>query len=382
MRIRSLPRVSRAVSSRLGLSLGTTLSALGFAWAIAAPASAWSTHGTIYTLKIVTGETTLPEYPIAGTSASVSVESGKRPQVAVSIVHNGITTITSQDQEGEWGAGFSQVPQQGETAVLESPVGHVIGSIVYDGMPTIDPTTCVGSANFEGENTSGYTVEGAYQLDSLVTPYHRLTEKLETDFQLAQVKSLTGTSFGGSFVQPIPSGATVSVTESLKTPLSSASSPQGETTFLYESEHVEPANKTCPTPPAPPPSTPLVTPLQGALVKLGRSTILGFLKSGWGDHVSINQAGTVTQDLYLRGGKLPASAASVGKHHRKMDVLLARGTVKASAAGTVSVRLKLTSAGRHHLRSARHVNGILLTTLRSADGQVDTLSPHSLTLTR
>jgi len=331
------------------------------------PASALAgSHGTQYTLEVTEGENTIPQYEsVAGTVGKVEPNA----PVAVSIISNGTTVYKN---EGYGWASVPQVPQPGETVQLESPIGQVIGSDVYDGLPTIDPSTCVGSTNFEGDNTSGFTVEGSYVTYTLVSA--RKHEVKRSDFGEAQVKSLTGTSFGGSFLAPITPGATVMVTESLKSALA------GEATYTYVSERVEPANATCPAPPPSPPPAPLVTPLRGALTALGHSKIQLILKSGYRDHVHINQGGTVTQDLFLRGGKLPATAAS---HHKKKTppaLLLARGTAKAGAAGTVSVVLKLTAAGRRKLRSAGSLNAILLTTLRTANGQVDTLAPKSLTL--
>ncbi|HTW42305.1 MAG TPA: hypothetical protein VMD79_08315 [Solirubrobacteraceae bacterium] len=346
------------------------LSLLALACMAPTPAAAWSGHGTEYTLEVGEGETTLPEFvSVAGTTAKDS----QGGQVAVAIIRNGTTVYKSEGNEGY--ANVPQVPQPGETVVLESPVGHVIGSDVYDGMPTIDPSTCVGATTFEGDNTSGFTVEGSYVTYTLLSAKHRRYN--ESNFSQAQVKTLTGTSFGGSFLTPIPSGATVTVKESLKTQLS------GEATYTYISERTEPANKTCPTPPPPPPPPPLVTPLAGALVALGHTKIHLILKSGYRDHVRINQAGTITQDLYLRGGKLPAVAASAHKHHKiPPALLLARGTATSSGAGTVGIVLKLTPAGRRKLKASRRVSAILLTTLRTKSGQIATLAPKSLTFHR
>jgi hypothetical protein len=366
-------RAARAIGVRFEFAISAALVALACACAAPVSASANSGHGTEYTLEVTEGETTVPEYEsVAGTVGKVEPSAG----VVVAIVRNGTTVYKSSEGSG-W-ASVPQVPQPGDTVVLESPGGHVIGSTVYDGLPTIDPSTCVGSTTFEGENTSGFTVEGSYVTYSLVTPYKHPTEVKRSNFGQAQVKSLTGTSFGGSFLAPLSSGATVMATESLKTPLA------GEATYNYVSERVEPANKTCPTPAPPPRPPPLVTPLQGALVNLVRIKIHTVLKSGWRDHVSINQAGTITQDLYLRGGKLPATAAAAGKPHKKTPpaLLLARGTATAGGAGTIPVVLRLTPAGRRKLKSSRSVNAILITTLRTSNGQIATLAPHSLTLHR
>ncbi len=358
-------RRARTSSGALsGLLAATLLALCGMV-----PVSAWAnSHGIQYTLEVTEGENTIPQYEsVAGTVAKVE----PRASLAVSIVRNGTTVYKN---EGDGWASVPQVPQPGETVVLESPIGHVVGSDVYDGLPTIDPSTCVGSTNFEGENTSGFTVEGSYITYTLLSA--RKGEVKKSGFGQAQVKSLTGSSFGGSFLAPIAAGATVMVTESLKSAL------PGEATYTYVSERVEPANANCPAPPAPPPPAPLVTPLHGALAILGHSKIKLVLKSGYRDHVSINQAGTVTQELFLRGGKLPATAAS---HHKKKTppaLLLARGVAKAGAAGTVGVVLKLTAAGRRKLEASGSLHAILLTTLRTGNGQIDTLAPKSLTLHR
>ena len=55
---------------------------------------------------------------------------------------------------------------------LESPVGTTIGSVVYDGLPSIDPTVCAGSTNFSGrELRRADVVEGFY--DTQVLDYNQ-----------------------------------------------------------------------------------------------------------------------------------------------------------------------------------------------------------------
>jgi hypothetical protein len=370
--ILSIPAIDRRISvlaSALSVALLTSC-------ASAVPASAWSSnHGPQYRLEIVEGETTLPEYQqIASTSGSVE-EVGPHPQVAVSIVRNG-TTVYRDVQNGS-SAWLSQVPQPGETVTLESPVGTLIGSVQYDGLPSISSSVCAGSTNFSGENSSGDTVEGSYVTYSLKTdPYGHVSVQ-SSNYGQAQVKTLSGTTFGGSFLTPLALGETVAATESLKTPLA------GGGTYTYVSELQRPVGA-CPAPPPPfdPPSLPIT--LQGSLLKLPKVTTLMLLKSAWRDDVDINQAGTVTQDLYLTGGKVPAFAASAGKHHAKTPpaTLLARGTSTAAGAGTVSVLLKPTAAGRRKLKSVKSVHAILVTTLRTSAGQTFDLTRHSLTLHR
>jgi hypothetical protein len=373
-------RITGTIHGWCNLFSCVSLLALALMWAGGAtPVLAWNggSHGPHYTLEVTEGETTLPEHKsVASTGGSVQ-EGSRNQEVVVSISHNGTTVYRHEGDENVW---LGEVPQVGETVTLESPAGKLIGSFVYDGQPKIAPSVCAGSTNFAGENTSGFTVKGSYVTYSYVTPYHRSPEVQESNFGQAQVTTLSGTTFGGSFLAPLELGETVAATESLETPLA------GGGTFTYVSESVEPV-KGCPAPPpvvSPPAAVVIAPPLKGSILGFARATIFTVLKSGWRDHVSINQAGTVTQDLYLKGGKLPASAASAHKHHAKTPpaLLLARGVTTANAAGTVSVLLKLTAAGRHKLKSAGTVNAVLVTTLRTSGGKAVSLPPHSLSLHR
>jgi hypothetical protein len=104
------------------------------------------------------------------------------------------------------------------------------------------------------------------------------------------------------------------------------------------------------------------------------------LRFGWRDHVTVNLPGTVTQDLYLDDGSLPAQAAA--KHHPKPALLLARGTASVSTPGVVSVLLKLTAKGRHKLESMHGAKVVLITTLHADTGSKLTLPRRTVTLRR
>ena len=207
-------------------------------------------------------------------------------------------------------------------------------------------------------------------------PYHRSPETVQKAFGLAQVKTLSGTTFGGAFLKPLELGEDVEAAESLKTSLA------GEAIYEYVSETVRPVGA-CPTPPPPviPPPPPVLPPLKGSITKLFSSKIGGFLKFGASDQVTINQPGTVTQDLYLVGGKLPAFASA---HKRKLPpaLLLARGSATAKTAGDVIVHLKLTNKGRARLRSAHSLKAVLITTLRSSSGAKINLGRRTISLHR
>lgn len=335
--------------------------------AFAASASA-KPQTPIYTLTVSEGETTLPEFSIDGTSANVNVGGS----VALSIVRNG--TVFARSTGGSGYAGTSQVPQVGDVLSMESPVGTPVGAVVYDGLPSMDPTVCAGSANFSGQNSPGETVKGKYvTLTPRVERYG--TSEQESNIGRAQVTILSGSTFGGSFLAPLMPGQTVTAMESLETPLA------GGAVFKYESENSRPVGA-CPVvvasvPPPPPPA------LQGAILKLLHTTIHNLLTHGWRNHVTINQPGTVTQDLYLRGGKLPAYAAtSTGGHHHKTPpaLLLARGITTAKSAGTVSVLLRPTVKGRRRLKSAKKLTVVLVTTLHSSSGAKLNLPRRTVTL--
>jgi hypothetical protein len=359
-------RAFGAIIRRISVPAG--IAALA-ACAFAAPAGAATPPK--YSLSIVEGETTQPEDSIVSTSGSAH----PKATVAISIIRNG--TIVSRSTGTEGGAWMSQVPQLGDDVTLESPIGTTVGSVVYDGLPSIEPTVCAGSANFSGQRSAGETVEGGYFTEvAQTTPYGTNFERKNSG--QAQITLLSGSTFGGDFLTPLALGQTVFASESLETPLA------GGAVFTYSSENDRPVGA-CPVPPAPPPPPPPPPALQGSIFKLPHITIKSLLKSGWRDQVTINLPGTVTQDLYLEGRTLPAyAAASKSKRHKKPppSLLLARGVVIAHSAGTVTVLLKLTSKGRLRLKSAKNVRAVLITTLHSNSGAKLNLARRTVSLHR
>jgi hypothetical protein len=335
---------------------------------LAAPAAANGPKGPRYSLRISSGETTFPEWESVG-STSAGVEPSA--QVAVSIVRAGVTVYKDVGNGGAW---LSQVPQVGDLVRLESPLGTVIGQAVYDGLPSIDPTVCAGSTNFSGSNSLGEVVEGYFV--NKVLRYNNYGVPIGTHqsgFGEAQVKTLSGTTFGGSFLAPLAAGEDVGAIETLKTPLA------GEATYTYTSETERPVGA-CPAPPPvfhPPPAPAL----QGTLGKMLHASIHALLKAGLRDDVTINQPGTIVQALYAKGGAMPAFASA--KHHKPPPaLLLARGSASAKAAGKVTVVLHVTRRGRNRLRSAHNIGAVLITTMRSTGGATLNLQRRSLTLHR
>jgi hypothetical protein len=331
------------------------------------PVLANSSKAPKYSLSIVEGETTLPEHIIAETRAGAP----SQVEVAVSIIRNGITIARDTGEEG--GAWLSQVPQSGDVVTVESPAGTLRGAVTYDGLPSIDPSVCAPSTNFSGQRSGAMEVQGGYYTEILVRlPYGRTELRRPTQGQ-AQVTALIGSAYAGNFLTPLALGETVWASESLVTPL------EGGATFTYTSENDRPVSP-CPPPPPPPPPPPA---LGGSVLKLSHARISRLLHSGWVDQVTINQPGTVVQDLFLQGGALPAYASSKRHRVRKPPpVLLARGSASATAAGTVNVTLRLTAKGRRRLKHAHSVKAVLVTTLVSSSGTKLSLARHSLSLHR
>jgi hypothetical protein len=363
----------RAIHGRIGLTGGTSLLALIATWSVVAPAGA--TPPPKYSLSITEGETTQPEHSVIATSGKVDPEAS----VAVSIIRGGIEVSRNSGMGDAW---MPSIPAPGDVVNLESPTGphghpggKIVGSFVYDGRPSIDPTVCAGSVNFSGQRSTGQTIQGGYFLD-VAGPYGGFERGNAVQ---AQITLLSGSVFGGSFLTPLAFGETVWASESLETPLA------GGAVFTYESENVRPVGA-CPPPPPPPPSPPAPPALEGSIFKLVRTTIHRLLKSGWVDQVTINQPGTVVQDLYLQGGKLPAFASSKkGKHHvHKIPPaqLVGRGSATAKVPGTVNVLIRVTAKGRRLLRHRSQVRLVLVTTLRSNIGTKLSLARRTVTLHR
>jgi hypothetical protein len=334
------------------------------------PALANSSKTPKYSLSVVEGESTLPEHVIASTSAEVQPQA----EVAVSIIRGGIPIARDT---GSAGAGLSHLLQVADSVTFESPPGTPPkGAVTYDGLPSIDPSVCAPATNFSGQRSGAMEVQGGYYSEVLVPLPYGHTELRRIGQGQAQVTALIGSAYAGNFLTPLALGETVWASESLLTPL------EGGATFSYSSENDRPVGP-CPPPPPPPPPPPA---LNGSVLKLSHVKIAKLLQSGWVDQVTINQPGTVVQDLYLQGGALPAYASSVKSRHRHLHkpppVLLARGSASASAAGTVSVTLRLTSTGRRRLKHAHSVKAVLVTTLISSSHAKLSLARHSISLHR
>jgi hypothetical protein len=377
LRVLDAPSPGLSTGKRLlGRASCAALLVLGFGAALPGAAGAWNEPtAPEYSISIVEGETTVPAHSILSTSGSVNLPDTSKVQATLRITEpSGVTVAENTGSEG--GVWLGQVvPQVGDYVYLESPTGHVLESVKYDGLPSMDPTVCAGSTNFSGQRSENEEIEGS--AFTLVVHHSYVAERLGG---IAQITSLSGSSFAGDFLKPLQLGETVAVKEHATTALG------GGATFKYSSENERPVGACLPAP-APPPPPPPPPALAGSIFKLFGSNIHKLLKSGLSDQVTINQAGTVTQDLYEENGSVPAIASAHGRHggkHRRKPpaLLLARGNVSATTPGTVTVHLHLTAKGRHALGHSHKVRAVLVTTLKTGSGAKLNLPTRIVTFNR
>jgi hypothetical protein len=294
-------------------------------------------------------------------------ETNPAQEARVTITRAGVRVAETPSGQGPFPF-MTQTPQAGDVVTLESPPGTTVKSVTYDGLPTMDPTVCAGSANFSGQRSPGTTLSGRYSTETYFGPEG-----------FVAVPPSSASAFAASFSVALKTGETVyAEQEGLSTLAGGAS-------FSYFSSNARPVGA-CPAPAAQPAAVPpraialafTLPPLKGTVLKLSHTTIAKLLKSGWLVQVSINQPGTVTQDLYMVSGKLPAFASR--KHSQPPAILVARGATTVKKAGTVKVRVRVTAHGRRALAHAKSAKLVLITTLRSTSGHRIDLGRHSLTL--
>ena len=198
------------------------------------------------------------------------------------------------------------------------------GSVVYDGLPSIDPTVCVGSTNFSGQRSAGMEVEGG-RLHTGVSSQLRGASPWRTGAGHSSVRlgvrrqlsDTAGDRGNGLGVERVADAAR-----------------QGSDLHLLQQDRAAGGGVSGAAPPPPPPPPPPA--LQGSIFKLAGTTIQKLLKSGWIDQVTINQPGTVIQDLYLQGRRTAGIRVGAARRARTTSasppaLLVARGSASATA---------------------------------------------------
>jgi hypothetical protein len=306
-----------------------------------------------------------------------------QPAAAVSIVHNGAVAAT---QSGPGDAYLTAAPVIGDTVRIEQPPGNPIDSIVYN--LSVDPSTCIGAKTISGQRSDPGAQVFAYAFVPSEGGFGTYTQ--------AQITTLSGSTYAGTFSRALTSSDVVSVGET-------ASFTRAYGYFEYD-ESLKTAVGACPQPPPPanvsgpaavvgagPPPPPAKVsgpagprPPTGSISVNARRALRSFFHKGLTMVVSVDQPGKVVENMFLANGKLPGKASTVGsaKSKRKHGAtLIGRGSSKVAKAGAVKVTVRPTRAAKR-LRRKRALKVQLLTTLSNLAGQTTTLPPKRVTLKR
>ena len=295
------------------------------------------------------------------------------PQINLVILRGG-AVVASQT-----GTGFvylGAAPATGDTVQLQSPPGTAFESLVYDGTPTVDASTCIGSRTVSGQRRGSAQVSAAAYVPNPASSFG--------SYQDAQITTLSGSSYAGVFARPLASGDYLFVDES-------ETVPTGYGSFSYYSSF-ERAVGACPPPPTPPPppAAPVAGPPKGSIT-IPKARLREFLKKGLPLTVTIDQAGKVSVNMFLADGMLPATASSVpdadsAKRKRKKKTrnatLIGRGNATATAAGKVKVVVRPTKKAKRKLRHKRRIKAVFLTTLSNTAGKASNLPAKRVSLKR
>jgi hypothetical protein len=311
--------------------------------------------------------------PFGNSTGAYYIDDFSGPQmVAVTILRNG-AVIASQTNVGFPYLGIA--PAVGDTVQLEYPPGTPFETVVYDGKPTIDPSTCIGATTVSGQRSdAGQTIYATAYVPNPVSSVG--------SYQEAQITTLSGTSYAGIFPRPLASGDYIFVDESEVYSRAYGS-------FVYDSSVEGPVGG-CPKPAPPPPlpAAPGPVPPKGSIT-IRKARLRAFLRKGLTITVTTDQAGKVAVNMFLTDGKLPAKASSLSdvdsaqskRRKKRGATLIGRGTANATRAGKVKVVVRPTKKARR-LRHKRRITAAFLTTLSNTAGQATTLPKKRLSLKR
>ncbi|MBJ7331653.1 MAG: hypothetical protein JHC95_17290 [Solirubrobacteraceae bacterium] len=255
--------------------------------------------------------------------------------------------------------------------VLDTTTGDTILSYTYDGRPSLDATTCVGQTAFSGQRTGDSEI--------WLQETGSLSEYMKGTYQNGKLGTSGTGTFSGQFPRALTAGRFLLMVQTLRVTDTTGANAWIE---IYSSSAVA----ACPVPPVdapkptPAPDTTKPTVGKAVLPKGNALKLANFLIKGFSTTVTINEPGTVTQQLFLNNGaKLTAKTAAKSKKKAK-PVLLAKGSTVSKVAGKVKVKIKATKAGKKAIKGKRTVKAILVTTVKDLAGNTSTPSQAKLTL--
>lgn len=263
--------------------------------------------------------------------------------------------------------------------VVRQSDGAILQESSYTGAPNLAASTCIGAQPFAGVRNAGGTVSEIALLRRVprtVTPEGEYgpgqpynTTSYET-VAFAAPESVSGTSFSGT-LPALPAGGDLLAVSEFRGSIANDVEASTYTSVTRPAA-------ACPAPVVPPGNPPVVTPpapvkdvVAPSLSKITAKSVgrAAFLRSGLKTTVTIDEAGTVVQALYLPNGKkVPASVRAAKKSTKKKLVLVAKGKKASKVAGKVSLTLKPSKAGKAALKKKKSYKLKLVTTVRDAAG--------------
>ncbi|MBA3746603.1 MAG: hypothetical protein H0W96_03810 [Solirubrobacterales bacterium] len=132
---------------------------------------------------------------------------------------------------------------------LNRATGALLASATFDGRPSLDPTTCIGSAAFAGLRTgnSNITDVVAFKRERITGRYG--PQDRDSGFIRGEISTLSGPTFSGAFRKAIPAGYILGASQTVLL---------SDTATFYET--VQRTVAACPPPPPPPVVPPRVVP--------------------------------------------------------------------------------------------------------------------------
>lgn len=365
---------------RLELKRATALgitAAAACGLATAGPAAAATKNGNI-SLAIYPSANFVPG-DTSGSSASFGGsygETGRNISTETQQVRGGGVIASNRSQTRQ---AISILPGDVFQVVDRADKSKVYVSYTFDGKPSLSDTSCAGQNGFSGTrgNDADITVETVAPYERKINNggrYGSFTDRGIERRQRGLVRTLGAGTFAGVFQDALALGDIMAATQSLSTNTA-------DTDLTYDVTQY----RTVGACPAPPPIVPDTTKPIVAFFELGnlKPTKKQFLANGLSSFFTINEPGTITQDLYLSNGKTPPATATkkAKKKAKKKLVLLGRGSTTSAVAGVVKVTVRASKTGRKELR--RHkgaVKVILISSVKDKAGNVTNLPQKKLTL--
>jgi hypothetical protein len=287
--------------------------------------------------------------------SSVYASASNHTPVTIAVARGGaVVAQTPSAKDYAYIAKFSALA--GDEIRVDAASGR-LATYAFDGLPSMDATTCQGATTFSGIKSPGAALDRPVAYKRTGDPY------APDHYMNGTLTSLNGNAFGGTWPSPLTSNYALAFSQSL--PLASG---------WIASSYNETLVPTCPVvpptpPPAPPPAPkPITTPpgtdvvdpvLTFALPTSIKHGAIKALKAGTFElSFSVNEPGKIKARLGLKKGKKTTTIAT--------------GSSKVAKAGKVHLKFKLSKAGKKALKKLKKAKLVLTVITSDAAGNTTT----------